>query len=127
MVTVVPKPPVFASIVAPAANDAFNVDNCEQILLEADAGGQDPLTYAWTWQADGIGCAPFTISPDCPKENLACVSQPPPGVTSLAFWDTCTQRPPCTGTGKLKLGITDALNQTATATPVPITLLVNPH
>src|SRR5579884_461473 len=127
MVTVVPKPPFFASIVAPVANNAFNVDNCDQILLEADAGGQDPLTYAWTWQADGIGCAPFTITPVCPILNVACVSQPPPGVTFLAFWDTCAQRPPCLGTGQLKLGITDALNQTAAATAGPITLLVNPR
>ncbi|HLK10704.1 MAG TPA: S8/S53 family peptidase [Candidatus Binatia bacterium] len=126
-VTVVPKPAVFASIVAPTANQGFNVDNCDQILLEADAGGQNPLTYGWVWQADGLGCAPFTITPVCPITSLACISAPPPMVTFLSFWDTCAQRPPCTGSGQLELQITDALSQNAAATPVPISLLVNPH
>jgi hypothetical protein len=126
-VTVVPKPPVFASIVSPAANDAANVDNCDQILLEADAGGQNPLTYTWVWQADGLNCAPFTITPVCPPFNFLCTSPPPQGVTFLSFWDTCAQRPPCTGSGELQLTVTDGLNQTATATPVPFTLVVNPR
>jgi hypothetical protein len=121
-VTVVPKPPVFASIVSPAANQSFSYPY-GQILLEASAGGQEPLTYTWVWQADAMGCAPFTIAPVCPKFNIECVTQPPQGVTFLSYWDAAAQSPPCTGTGQLKLTVTDALNQTAAAIPVPIYLV----
>jgi hypothetical protein len=125
-VTVVPKPSVYASILSPTANQSFSYPY-GQILLEASAGGQEPLTYTWVWQADAMGCAPFTIAPVCPILHIECVTQPPQGVTFLSYWDAAAQSPPCRGTGQLKLTVTDALNQTAAATPVPITLFIPPN
>jgi len=125
-VTIDAKPTVVATILAPSASTAINVDNCDDVLLEAYATGASPLTLQWTWQADQLGCAPFAITPSCPPFNILCTSQPPPEVTYLSFWHSCGPPvPPCIGTGKIQLRVTDVLSQTATD-DVAVSLVRNP-
>jgi hypothetical protein len=126
LVTIDAKPAVVASILAPSASAAINVDNCDEPLLEAYATGASPLTLAWIWQADQLGCAPFSIPASCPPLNIACTVQPPPD-TSVSFWHSCgPPAPPCVGSGKIRLQVTDALNQSATD-EVAVSLVRNPH
>jgi hypothetical protein len=84
-VTIDAKPAVVASILAPSETTAINLDNCDDVLLEASGTGALPLTLTWTWQADQLGCVPFSISTSCPISNLVCTVQPPPD-TYFSFW-----------------------------------------
>jgi hypothetical protein len=125
-VTVDPKPAIDVQILAPTAGSAINVDNCDDVLLEVYAIGAQPLTLTWTWQADQMGCAPFTMTTSCPPLNIVCTVQPPPD-TYYSFWHSCgPPEPPCIGTGKIKVQVTDSLNQTDTD-EVAVSLVRNPH
>jgi hypothetical protein len=126
VVTVDAKPAVVATILEPTASDAFNVDNCDDVLLEAYATGAAPLGLAWTWQADQLGCAPFTITATCPILNPICTILQPPD-TYVSVWHSCgPPTPPCLGTGKIRLRVTDTLSQTA-SDEVAVSLIRNPH
>jgi hypothetical protein len=126
-VTVDPKPAVVASILAPSDGTSINVDNCDDLELDAYATGAQPLTLTWTWQADQLGCAPFTMTTSCPIQFFICTVQPPPD-TYFTYWHSCgPPEPPCIGTGTMQLQVTDMLNQTANAKPVNVTIVRNPH
>lgn len=120
-----PKPPVVASLIAPSDGAAFNVDNGDQVMLEAYVEGSEPVVRAWTWLADGVGCEPFTIPAECSLLNPVCAMLPPEGVTDVAFWDLAAAPPPCTGTGRIVLEVTDALAQTA-SDDASVSLVLNP-
>ena len=126
-VTVIAKPAITAKILLPTTSTAINVDNCDDVELESTATGAPPLApFAWTWQADQQGCAPFTIPVSCPFANIICSIQPPPD-TYITFWHSCGPPfPPCTGAGKIKLQVTDALSQTAGDVKA-VTLVRNPN
>jgi hypothetical protein len=99
-VTVDPKPAVDVQILSPTMGSAINVDNCDDVLLTAYAIGAQPVTLTWTWQADQMGCAPFTMTTSCPPLNIVCITQPPPD-TYYSFWHSCgPPEPPCIGTGR---------------------------
>jgi hypothetical protein len=126
-VTIDARPAVSATILEPTMNTAINVDDCDDVLLETVATGAPPLTRTWTWQADGLGCAQFTIPDSCPISNLICTIQQPPD-TYVSIWHSCdVPQPPCLGTGKIRLQVTDALNQNALPAEVSVSLVRNPH
>jgi hypothetical protein len=128
-VTIDLKPAVTGTILAPPDTTAINLDNCDDVLLEASATGAPPLTLTWIWQADQLGCAPFTIPTSCPITNITCTVEPPPD-TYVTFWHSCQMpEPPCEGTGKIRLQVTDDLGRSPPPPPddVGVSLVRNPH